>query len=168
MTTPKTRQLHILQEFASTATYRIQLPTSQPRCSPNIAHIYSITPHPHRPYPLPLSSPLPFPCRSSPRRNPHAPARIHTPTHTHRRPPSQTTYCPPPPPTNSPLPPPTPVALHISPNNKPFSKASPVMMYRLQSPAHTLMNHVAFKLLRPGQHIMPWPGHRQFKNITWF
>ena len=60
---------------------------------------------------------------------------------------------------------PSPVALHISPNNKAFSKASPVMMYRLHSPAHTLMNHVAFKLLRPGQHIMLSPGHRQFKTF---
>ena len=46
MATPKTRQLHILQEFGSTATYRIQLPTCQPRCFPNIPNIYSMTPPP--------------------------------------------------------------------------------------------------------------------------
>ena len=79
MTTPKTRQLHILQEFASTATYRIQLPTSQPRCSPNIAHIYSITPHPHRPYPLPLSSPS-----HSPENHPPEGTHTHQQEFTHR------------------------------------------------------------------------------------
>ena len=40
MTTPKTRQLRILQEFGSTATYRIQLPTCQPQCSPPTSRTY--------------------------------------------------------------------------------------------------------------------------------
>ena len=79
MTTPKTRQLHISQELASTATYRIQLPTCQARCSPNIPNIHSMSPPPIAPTHYPSAPPS-----HSPENHPPAGTHTHQQEFTHR------------------------------------------------------------------------------------